>query len=89
MESAEMSQITQLQAQLAEAFERLRSALAAREAAAAPQPGEQALRDRIAALESENAELADELERLRVKRDKDVAALDDLIAQLKPLIEEV
>ena len=58
-------------------------------AAAAPQPGERALRDRIAALESEKAELADELERLRVKRDKDVAALDDLIAQLKPLIEEV
>ena len=84
-----MSQITQLEAQLAEALDRLRSALAARDAAAAPQPDEQALRDRIAALESEKAELADELERLRVKRDKDVAALDDLIAQLKPLIEEV
>ena len=54
-----------------------------------PQPGERALLERLAALESENAELADELERLRVKRDKDVAALDDLIAQLKPLIEEV
>ena len=54
-----------------------------------PQPGERALRERITALESEKAELADELERLRVKRDKDVAALDDLIAQLKPLIEEV
>ena len=52
-------------------------------------PGQQALIDRIAALEAEKAELADELERLRVKRDKDVAALDDLIAQLKPLIEEV
>ena len=36
-----------------------------------------------------NAELAEELEQMRVKRDKDVAALDDLIAQLKPLIEEV
>ena len=88
-ESAEMSQITQLEAQLAEALDRLRSALAAREAAAAPQPDERALLERIAALESEKAELADELERLRVKRDKDVAALDDLIAQLKPLIEEV
>ena len=84
-----MSHITELEAQLAEAFERLRSALAARDAAAAPRPDEQALRDRIAKLESENAELADELERLRIKRDKDVAALDDLIAQLKPLIEEV
>jgi uncharacterized protein YicC (UPF0701 family) len=84
-----MSQITDLEAQLAEAFDRLRNALAAKAAAAKPQPGEKALSERIAALESEKAELAEELERLRVKRDKDVAALDDLIAQLKPLIEEV
>ncbi len=84
-----MSQITQLEAQLSEALDRLRAALSAREAAASPQPDERAMLDRIAALENEKAELADELERLRVKRDKDVAALDDLIAQLKPLIEEV
>ena len=84
-----MSQITDLEAQLAEAFDRLRAALAARAAAAQPQPGERALKERISALEGEKADLADELERLRVKRDKDVAALDDLIAQLKPLIEEV
>ena len=84
-----MSQITQLEAQLAEALDRLRSALAMREVAAAPRPDERALHDRIDALEAEKADLADELERLRVKRDKDVAALDDLIAQLKPLIEEV
>ena len=84
-----MSQITQLESQLAEALDRLRSALAARDAAASPQPDERALIDRIAALEAQKAELSDELERLRVKRDKDVAALDDLIAQLKPLIEEV
>jgi hypothetical protein len=89
IESAEMSQITQLQAQLAEALDALRSALAVREATLAEQPGESELRARIAALEAEKAELADELERLRVKRDKDVAALDDLIAQLKPLIAEV
>jgi hypothetical protein len=84
-----MSQITQLEAQLVEALDRLRSAVAARDAANAPRPDQQALADRISALESEKAELSDELERLRVKRDKDVAALDDLIAQLKPLIEEV
>jgi DNA repair exonuclease SbcCD ATPase subunit len=84
-----MSQITELESQLAEALDRLRSALVARSVAAAPRPGEQDLHDRIAALESEKAELADELDRLRAKRDKDVAALDDLIAQLKPLIEEV
>ena len=84
-----MSQITDLEAQLAEAFDRLRNTLAAKAAAARPQPGERVLEERIAALEAEKAELADELERLRVKRDTDVAALDDLIAQLKPLIEEV
>jgi predicted nucleic acid-binding Zn-ribbon protein len=84
-----MSQITDLEAQLAEALDRLRTAIAARDAAAAPQPDERALVERIDALERDKAELADELERLRVKRDKDVAALDDLIAQLKPLIEEV
>ena len=84
-----MSQITELEAQLSEALERLRSALSARDAAAAPKPDETALLERIGRLEAEKADLADELERLRVKRDKDVAALDDLIAQLKPLIEEV
>lgn len=89
IESAEMSQITDLEAQLAAAFDRLRNAVIARSAAAQPKPDEQALGKRIAALEAEKAALSDELERLRVKRDKDVAALDDLIAQLKPLIEEV
>jgi hypothetical protein len=84
-----MSQITELESQLAKALDRLRSVLAARQAATVPRPDEQALHDRIAQLEAEKAELADELERLRAKRDKDVAALDDLIAQLKPLIEEV
>ena len=84
-----MSQITQLQAQLSDALDALRSALNAREASFAAQPGESELRERIATLEAEKAELADELEQLRIKRDKDVAALDDLIAQLKPLIAEV
>lgn len=84
-----MSQISELEGQLAGALDRLRAAIAARESAASPQPDEQALLERIATLESEKAELVDELERLQVKRDKDVAALDDLIAQLKPLIEEV
>lgn len=83
-----MSQISQLETQLAEAFVRLRSALAMRDASTQLRPNERELLDRIAALENEKAELADELEKLRVKRDKDVAALDDLIAQLKPLIAE-
>jgi hypothetical protein len=81
-----MTQFSQLEAMLAEALDRLRAAVTARGAAPSD---DRSLRDRVAALEAERAALADELERLRVKRDKDVAALDDLIAQLKPLIEEV
>jgi hypothetical protein len=83
-----MSQISQLDDLFADALGRLRAALGARDAAAADSV-EGGLRARVAALEGENAALVDELERLRVKRDKDVAALDDLIAQLKPLIEGV
>ena len=85
-----MTQITELDARIAAAIERLRAALDARDAAAAPGPGRRRRSRRASpALEAENAALADELDRLRAKRDKDVAALDDLIAQLKPLIEEV
>lgn len=71
------------------ALGRLKAAIEAREAAFQPDPDLDEMQDRIRALEAENAELHDELERLRQKRDKDVAALDELIAQLKPLIEEV
>jgi hypothetical protein len=83
-----MSQISELEVQLSQAIERLRTALAERAAAVAALD-ERVLVARVAELEDDKASLADELERLRVKRDKDVAALDDLIAQLKPLIEEV
>ncbi|MFO1105355.1 MAG: hypothetical protein U1E34_04595 [Amaricoccus sp.] len=83
-----MSQIKELEQAVSTALARLRSSLDAREAALAAS-GQPDLQARIAALEAENADLQDELERLREKRDKDVAALDELIAQLKPLIEEV
>lgn len=83
-----MSQITELEEAVRTALGRLRSSLDAREAALAAS-GQPDLQARIAALEAENADLQDELERLHEKRDKDVAALDELIAQLKPLIEEV
>ena len=84
-----MSQISQLEARSRQALDRLRAALAARDAAAGA--ARRARRCATASPRSrrEKAALADELERLRAKRDKDVAALDDLIAQLKPLIEEV
>ena len=71
------------------AYLRRAFAVAARAAATAERPDERMLRERIDALEAEKAGLVDELARLEAKRDKDVAALDDLIAQLKPLIAEV
>lgn len=83
-----MSQIKELDQAVTTALARLRSSLDARETALAAS-GQPDLQARIAALEAKNADLQDELERLREKRDKDVAALDELIAQLKPLIEEV
>lgn len=84
-----MTETTPLDARIATAVARLRAALDARDSAATPGPDVAALEARIRELQGENAELRDELERLRVKRDRDVAALDELIAQLKPLIEEV
>ncbi|MBP7241885.1 hypothetical protein [Amaricoccus sp.] len=84
-----MIEMTPLDARIAAAVGRLRAALDARDARAAPDPDLAGLEARVGELEAENAELRDELERLRVKRDRDVAALDELIAQLKPLIEEV
>lgn len=84
-----MSQITELDVQITKALSRLREALDARDAAIEAEAAGPDPRERIAALEADNAGLADELGRLQVKRDKDVAALDDLIAQLKPLIQEV
>jgi DNA repair exonuclease SbcCD ATPase subunit len=84
-----MTENTPVEAVIADALERLRGAVAAREASLAATPDEAQLVERIADLEREKSRLEDELEQLRQKRDKDVAALDELIAQLKPLIEEV
>ena len=82
-----MSRIIELESQLAKAFDRLRAGLSDRPTPAAGDAN--ALMARVAELEDEKAALIDELEQLRAKRDKDVAALDELISQLKPLIEEV
>lgn len=84
-----MTENSQVEADVTGAIERLRNALAAREAARATTPDEAQLADRLSMLEREKARLENELQELRAKRDKDVAALDELIAQLKPLIEEV
>jgi len=65
---------------------RLEEALAILEAAG---PGNGAeTSDRIAALEAENTRLAEDLATLEQERSKDLAQLDTLISQLRPLIEE-
>jgi hypothetical protein len=84
-----MNQIDEIETQIAAALDRLRAAVMSPRPAAGTSGGPDGLRNRVSALEGENATLNDALERLRTKRDKDVAALDELIAQLKPLIEEV
>lgn len=84
-----MSDISQLDEQITEAIERLRASIAAKIASATPSLEDQDLHGRLKRLENENRALISELDSLRAKRDKDVAALDELIAQLKPLIEEV
>lgn len=82
-----MGQINELETQFARALDRLRAAVAARRTSGEA-PDDDAMRQRIASLENDKAKLLDELVDIRAKRDKDVAALDDLISQLKPLIEE-
>ncbi|MEM8569928.1 MAG: hypothetical protein AAGG56_03370 [Pseudomonadota bacterium] len=82
-----MGQINQLELQFAQALDRLRKALADRPTAEVA-PDTKQLQERIAALENDKAKLFDELVSIRARRDKDVAALDQLISQLKPLIEE-
>jgi hypothetical protein len=83
-----MNQIDEFETQIASALDRLRAVLiGGGKGAGGGDAG--ALRARVSELEGEKVALRQELERLRAKRDKDVAALDELIAQLKPLIEEV
>ena len=62
--------------------DRLESALGRLERAGRPGGG------RVAELEAENAALAAELERLNAARQKDLAELDTLISQIRPLVEE-
>lgn len=81
-----MSQIIEIEGQIAAALDRLRTAVASRYAPTGDD--DTTLVARVMQLEQEKAALAGELERLRAKRDMDVAALDELISQLKPLIEE-
>ncbi len=82
-----MSEINKLETQFAKALDRLRAALAQRSAAGGT-ADDTALDQRVASLEADKSRLLQELVAVRAKRDKDISALDDLISQLKPLIEE-
>ncbi|HMQ94850.1 MAG TPA: hypothetical protein PKA33_21025 [Amaricoccus sp.] len=83
-----MSQISELENRFTVALNRLRAGIEDRPKPAAA-PADASLARRVEELEKERVALNAELERLREKRDRDVAHLDELIAQLKPLIEEV
>jgi hypothetical protein len=83
-----MSQISQLENRFTVALNRLRAAIDDRPAAPAAGTPDASLAGRVEELEKERIALNAELERLREKRDRDVAHLDELIAQLKPLIDE-
>jgi uncharacterized coiled-coil DUF342 family protein len=82
-----MSEINQLEVQFARALDRLREAIRTRGRSAKSAEAEP-LKQKVASLENDKARLLEELVIIRAKRDKDVAALDELISQLKPLIEE-
>jgi len=62
------------------ALDRIRSGIAA--AGAVPKDGA------LQALSEENASLQGQLSELKTQRDNDLAELDGLVAQLKPLIGE-
>ncbi len=69
--------------------ERLHAALARIEAVArAADPGDANMAE-FNKLRAENETLQKNLEAFRQQRDSDVAQLDTLISQLKPLVEEV
>lgn len=72
--------------ELSERLNRALDALAAKAEAAAGAPADQS--DRVAELEAENRDLRQRLESLHAAREQDLAELDQLLAQLKPLIEE-
>ena len=74
-----MSKLSDLQQRLNAALEKL-------EASAGN--GDAAAHGRISELESQNRALADDLSALQEARTRDLAELDALITQLKPLVEE-
>lgn len=77
-----MSDLKSLEARLEAAFEHLEARLAAPAPQAAGEPGD------LARLQAENSALSEQVSVLTRKRDEDLAQLDTLLAQLRPLIEE-
>ncbi|MEM8871533.1 MAG: hypothetical protein AAGB10_04400 [Pseudomonadota bacterium] len=77
-----MSNLKSLEARLEAAFEGLEARLAA------PFPDGPEDPVQVAQLQAENKALSDQVELLTQRRDEDLAQLDALLEQLRPLIEE-
>ena len=82
-----MSELSSLERRIDAALERIQNALATQNGG---DGGDDlnAARDRIAALEAENRQLSAQLTELNAARSQDLAQLDQLIGQLRPLVEE-
>jgi hypothetical protein len=76
-----MHEVKQLEARLGAALDALERKLAAAAKPADDGPD-------LAELQAENARLQQELADLTEERERDLAQLDQLIAQLRPLVEE-
>lgn len=88
-----MSEIKELEARFEAAVAHLASAIEAKNggdaAGSRADASLEAARARLTELEEENAQMAEDLTALKKQREQDLAELDQLIEQLKPLIEEV
>lgn len=79
-----MSELSSLEARVDAAISQIRTAFDAREISGAPNDTDDG---RVDALQEENATLTSSLGDLKQQRKRDIADLDALIEQLKPLVE--
>ena len=81
-----MTTIEDLTTRMETAMQRIRVAVDT--VASAPVSGDGALAEKVETLTHENLSLQNELQDMKAQRDRDLAELDSLVAQLKPLIGE-
>ena len=80
-----MSELSTLEARLEAALVQLATAIRSRPVSGADASDGM---ERINKLEAENTDLSTSLQKLQKQRQRDVADLDALLEQLKPLVEE-